>query len=193
MVNRGLIKFVVKPENMSIENLLEKIPPYARDIKQNFKKVLTAEGAPGLSNKEIAAVVVAAGMNTRSSEIIKALEEYASQYLSEKEIEGAKTAHALMSMTNVYYRFLHVADNGEYKRMPPNLQMVAKENPGISKKAYELAALGVSAINDCKACVDFHELSLRRLGASAEGIQSGVRIAAVINAVGAVLRSLETP
>lgn len=173
---------------MILDKIKELIPEYAYDIKHNFSKVLTSEGAPGLTEKEIAAVAIATAMSAASKELRDSIEEFAKEHLSERELKGAKTAHAIMSMTNVYYRFLHVADNGEYKRMPSKLRRSAENKSGIDKKAFELAALGVSAMNNCKACIDFHELSLRRMGVSSEGIQSTVRIAAVINAVGELLK-----
>lgn len=179
---------MTKINKMTLKEIQDKLPDYAYDMNQNLNQVLTVEGAPGLTEKEIAAIAVAAAMATSSKELLVAIEGFGSTTLSEKEIEGAKIAHATMSMTNVYYRFLHICDNNEYKRMQPHLQMKAKSNPGISQKAFELAALGVSAINNCKACIDFHELALRRLGVSAKGIQSCIRIAAVINAVGEILK-----
>lgn len=173
---------------MTVKELKEQIPDYAGDIKHNLTAVLNKSEALELTEKEIAAIAMAAAMSTSSKKTIEAIENFSSASLSKKELKGAKTAHALMSMTNIYYRFLHVSDNWEYKRMPPQLQMTAKNNPGIDKKPYELAALGVSAINNCKACIDHHELSLRRLGVPAKGIQSCIRIAAVINAVGALIK-----
>lgn len=174
---------------MKIDEIKELLPDYAYDIKHNFSRVLSTEGAPGLTEKEIAAVAVATVMATPSKKTLEVIEEFAEKHLSEAELKGAKTAHAIMSMTNVYYRFLHVADNGVYKRMPSKLRRTAENKSGIDKRAFELAALGVSAINNCKACIDHHELSLRRMGMSAEGIQSAVRIAAVMNAVGELLKS----
>lgn len=173
---------------MTIDQIAELLPAYAYDIKHNFSKVLRTEGAPGLTEKEIAAVAVAVAMSTSSQKMQEAMEEFAEKHLLEAELKGAKTAHAIMSMTNVYYRFLHVSDNEEYKRLPSKLRRSAENRSGIDKKSFELAALGVSAINNCKACIDHHELSLRRMGVSAEGIQSAVRIAAVINAVGELLK-----
>ncbi len=169
---------------MELSDFLQLLPDYAYDMKANLQNLLSENGALGLSPKEVAAVAVATSMNTNSVNLIATIENWSSVYLNSKELDGAKTAHAIMSMTNVYYRFLHVVDNVEYKRMPPNLAMHAEANPGIDKRSFELAALAVSAMNNCKACVDFHELSLRRLGVSATGIQSAVRLAAVMQAVG---------
>ena len=45
----------------------------------------------------------------------------------------------------------------------------------------------MSAINNCGACVDSHEKSLREKGMSEEKILAAVRIAAVVNAIAVVL------
>ncbi len=173
---------------MTLEDILKALPDYAYDIKDNLSLVLSTNGAPGLSSKQIAIIAMASAMSTPSRDLIEAITEFARKELSEKELKGAKTAHAIMSMTNVYYRFLHVSDNREYKRMPPNLSMKAEAAPGIAKVDFHLASIGVSSINFCKACIDYHELAARRMGIEKKGIQSTVRIAAVINAVGQLLK-----
>lgn len=173
---------------MTLETIYTLIPDYAKDLKINLKRILTEEGAEGLDFREISAVALASAMAAPDKRLVEALEEFATPYLSDKEKDGAKLAHAIMSMTNVYFRFLHVANNTAYKRMPPKLRKQSELNPGIDKKSFEMAALAVSAINDCKACIDYHELGLSRMGVSAVAIQSCIRIASVIRAVGEVLK-----
>lgn len=173
---------------MTIEDIKNDLPDYAYDIKNNLSNIFSEEGCSGLSQKQMAIVTVAAAMSTPSQKLITAALNFAKPLLSKKELDGAKTAHVIMSMTNVYYRFLHVVDNKEYKRMPPKLEMKAEASPGISKIDFHLASIGVSSINFCKACIDYHELAARRMGVNAEGIQSVVRIAAVINATGQLLK-----
>src|SRR5699024_10180465 len=143
---------------------------------------------PGMSQDEIAAVAIATALTTSSKLLIAHMERFARQFLSEKELEGAKTAHAMMSMTNVYYGFIDRIKSSEYDKMPLNLQMRAGRNPDIDKKAYEFAALGVSVINNCTDCMSFHERRLRKLDVSAEGVHSCIRIAAVIAATGQLLQ-----
>ena len=62
-------------------------------------------------------------------------------------------------------------------------------NPGVDKADFELYALAVSAINGCGACVVAHERVVRNAGLSATGVQSAVRIAAVIHGVAVALES----
>ena len=45
----------------------------------------------------------------------------------------------------------------------------------------------MSAINGCGACMDSHEKTLRKHDVSAQGVQSALRIAAVVHAVAVTL------
>ncbi len=92
-----------------------------------------------------------------------------------------------MGMNNIYYRFLHLVEDEEYKQMPARLRMNVMASPGIDKQDFELLSLAVSAINGCGTCVASHERQLRQHGLSREAVQSTVRIAAVIHAVAGVL------
>ena len=73
--------------------------------------------------------------------------------------------------------------------LPARLRMSVIGNPGVEKTDFELYSLAVSAINGCGACVAAHEKVVRRAGVSAEGVQSVVRIAAVIAGVAAAIES----
>ena len=92
-----------------------------------------------------------------------------------------------MGMNNVYYRFLHLVGDAEYQSLPARLRMNALANPGIERRDFELLAVAVSAINACGMCITSHEKKLREDGVDRQMIQSAVRIASVIQAVGVVL------
>jgi alkyl hydroperoxide reductase subunit D len=92
-----------------------------------------------------------------------------------------------MGMNNVYYRFLHLVEDGEYQQLPARLRMNVLANPGIDKLDFELLSLAVSAVNACGLCITAHEQQLRSHGFTREAIQSAVRIAAVVHAVAGIL------
>jgi len=92
-------------------------------------------------------------------------------------------------MNNVYYRFVHLAGNPEYARLPAKLRMNVIGNPGVAKVDFELYSLAVSAINGCGACVAAHDKAVRGAGVTAEGVQSAVRIAAVMHGIAVALES----
>ena len=149
--------------------------------------MLSAGGAPGLGEKQIAAIALATAIASRNASLTQAIEAWAEPQLDAAAVNAARAAAAIMGMNNIYYRFLHLVEDGEYQTMPARLRMNMIGNPGIDKLDFELLSLAVSAINGCGMCVTSHERKLREGGVSRETIQSAVRIASVIHAVAGVL------
>ena len=172
---------------MSLDRIKSGLPDYAKDLRLNLESVLSEGGAPGLSQKQIAIVALASAIASRHAPLTEAIAEFASQHADGKELDGARTAAALMGMTNIYYRFLHLVENDEYGTLRAGLRMNAMANPGCDKIDFDLASVAVSAINGCGSCVASHERTLRKHDVSAQTVQSAARIAAVIHAVAVVL------
>jgi alkyl hydroperoxide reductase subunit D len=172
---------------MSLDRIKSGLPDYAKDLRLNLESVLSEGGAPGLSPKQIALVALASAIASRHAPLTEAIAQFASQHADEKELDGARTAAALMGMTNIYYRFLHLVENDEYGTLRAGLRMNAMANPGIDKIDFDLASVAVSAINGCGSCVASHERTLRKHDVSAQAVQSAARIASVIHAVAVVL------
>jgi len=169
---------------VSLQNLKDRLPEHARDIKLNLGSLAME---PALNEKQRAGTFIASALGARNSEVAEAiLAEFASQ-LDAKELAAARAAAAVMAMNNVYYRFLHLAGNEDYAKLPARLRMNAIANHGINRADFELWCLAVSAINGCGKCIESHEKAVRKDGMTAEQVQAAVRIAAVVNAVAAVL------
>jgi alkyl hydroperoxide reductase subunit D len=171
----------------TLHDIKSGLPDYAKDLRLNLESVLGEGGAPGLADRQIRAIALASAVASRYAPLVQALEAHASPVLTEAEIGGARAAAAMMAMTNVYYRFTHLAGNREYASLRTGLRMNVMANPGLDKASFELASLAVSAINGCGQCIDSHEKVLRDHGITAQGVQSAVRIAAVIHAVAVTL------
>jgi alkyl hydroperoxide reductase subunit D len=178
---------------MSLDAIRDQIPDYARDLKLNLGSVLTTQGAPGLSERQIAAVALSTAIAARNPTLTHAIETWASAHLDDAHRNAARAAAAIMGMNNVYYRFLHLVEDAEYQTMPARLRMNVIGNPGIDKLDFELLSLAVSAVNGCGLCITSHEKKLREGGISREQIQSAVRIASVIHGVAGVLEYQSGP
>jgi len=163
------------------------LPDYARDLKLNLGTVLTTDGAPGLTEQQIWSVALASAIAARNTALARDIEAAAGDKLDAAHINAARAAAAVMGMNNIYYRFLHLVEDEEYKQIPARLRMNIIANPGVDKATFELLSLAVSAINGCGMCVASHERALRQHGVTREAVQSSVRIAAVIHAVAGVL------
>lgn len=172
---------------MTISELKSRIPDYARDLRLNLDSVFAETGAPGLSQKQIGLIALASAIAARHAPLVAAIETEAAKHASTQELDGARTAAAIMAMNNVYYRFTHLVEDKEYATLRAGLRMNAMANPGCDKLDFELCSLAVSAINGCGACMDSHEKTLKKHGVSAQAIQSAARIAAVVHAVAVTL------
>ena len=168
---------------MSIDQLKARVPDYAKDLRLNLGSLATE---PSLTTQQRAGTFVAAALATRNAAVTRALCAEFGPQLSPEAFGAAKAAAAIMGMNNVYYRFTHLV-GGEYPNMPAKLRMNVMVRPGVEKADFELWSLAVSAINGCGMCMESHEKVVRAAGLTQEQVQSAVRIAAVVHAVGAVL------
>ncbi|HZF28007.1 MAG TPA: carboxymuconolactone decarboxylase family protein [Gammaproteobacteria bacterium] len=174
---------------MDLTELKNAIPEHAKDLKLNVSTVLSAEGAPGLSWQQVLAVTLASAIAARSPALLREIEKLVLPRLDRAQVNAARAAAAIMAMNNIYYRFVHIVGNDEYAKLPARLRMNAIGNPGVDKTDFELYSLAVSAINGCGACVAAHEKVVRKAGVTAEGVQSAVRIAAVLHGIAVALES----
>ena len=176
---------------MTLDTLREQLPDYARDLRLNLGSVLTPQGAPGLSERQIASLALATAIASRNQQLVRAIEAWAQPQLDAAHAQAARAAAAIMGMNNIYYRFLHMVEDAEYQTLPARLRMNVIGNPGIDKLDFELLSLAVSAVNGCGMCVTAHERKLREGGIGREAIQSAVRIASVMHAVAGVVEYQE--
>lgn len=169
---------------MGIENLKNRLPDYARDLKLNLSSIADERA---LTDQQRWGAIIAAAMAARDDAVIAELAVEAGRHLSPEAMTAAKAAAAIMGMNNIYYRFLHLVGDPDYKGMPARLRMNVLAKPGVDKLDFELWSLTVSAVNGCGMCIESHEHALRQAGASREAIQAAARIAAVVHAVAATL------
>jgi alkyl hydroperoxide reductase subunit D len=174
---------------MDLTNIKNLIPEHAKDFKLNLSNVLSPEGAPGLTEQQILATALASAIAARNETLLREVEPLVTDRLDAAQVNAARAAASIMGMNNVYYRFTHLVENDEYRKLPAKLRMNVIGNPGVARTDFELYSLAVSAINGCGACVASHEKVVRNAGVTVEGVQSAVRIAAVMHGIAVALES----
>lgn len=167
---------------MNLQEFRDQLPEYAKDTKVNLGNILSVDGAPGLSEKQIWGIALSCAYALQSRDLAAAIQTEASAVLGDEELFAAKAAASIMAMNNVYYRFTHLAEDGELSKLPARLRMTIIGRPGVDKVDFELYSLAVSAINGCGACIQSHIEEVKKGGVSLEGAQSAARIAAVLAA-----------
>ena len=171
---------------MSLEALRETIPDYAKDIRLNVSALMNDTA---LSDQQKWGAFLAAAHATGFGPLIAAVTADAQARLTPEAISAAKSGAAIMAMTNVYYRALHLMQNHEYTTLRTGLRMNIIANPGVDKGDFEFWCFVVSALNGCGKCLDAHEEELRKRDWPSTHIQAGLKIAAVVAATAAVLRA----
>ena len=170
---------------MSLDQLRETIPAYAKDLSLNLSSLSTETV---LNEQQKWGAFVASAHAVGVGPVIRAVEASAREAgLSDEALNAAKAASAIMGMNNVYYRSLHLLKNQEYRTLPARLRMNVIANPGVDKTDFELWCTAVSAINGCGACLDSHEEELKKRGMPNTQVQAALRIASVVNAVSRVV------
>ena len=169
---------------MTIDNIRDALPDYAKDLKLNLSSLLNDSV---LTEQQRWGTLLATALASRNARLIATVSADVVQHLSPEAVTAAKAAASIMAMNNIYYRFTHLASDPDYATMPARLRMNVIANPGVDKTDFELWSLAVSAINGCGKCIDAHDQVLRKAGVSREAIQQAVRIASVIHAVAATL------
>ncbi|MBK68127.1 MAG: alkyl hydroperoxide reductase [Rickettsiales bacterium] len=172
---------------MNIQDIRDRMPDYAKDTKLNLGKYLTGDDVEGLNVNQAYGIALASAYATKHADIIEAVKGQVLDTLSDEEIEAAKAAATIMGMNNVYYRFVHLVSDKDYSTMPAGLRMNIIGKPGIDKVDFELMSLAVSAINGCGMCIDAHVHEVIKGGASKQGVQSTIRIAAILSAAAQAL------
>lgn len=173
---------------MSIDELKSRIPDFAKDVRLNLSSMVSDET---LNDQQKYGLFVACAIASRNADVRKAFLAEAATKIDAAAIQAAKSAAAIMGMNNIYYRFVHLAANKDYRTMPAKLRMNVIANPGVDKLDFELWSLAVSAINGCGMCMDAHEDVLRKADVTTQVIQTAVRFGAIIQSIAIALEAAD--
>lgn len=151
---------------------------YLKDLRINLSNALQF---PSLSEKERILLAYAVAVNDR----IPALEEgfrglAVAAGATEEELAETIACVSLLNVNNVFYRFRHFTKQAFYEQTPAGIKMNLMMKPVLGKLFFELMSLVISALNGCEMCVNAHEESVRKLGATQEQVYEAIRLGAII-------------
>lgn len=169
---------------MSIDQLKDRIPDFAKDVRLNLASMMVGET---LSPQSKCGLLLASAIATRNPIVTAAVETVAGVVMMPAAVEAAKSAASVGDEQRLLP--LHLASNPEYKAMPARLRMNWLGNPRVERTDFELWALAVSAIYGCGSCMDVHEKALRQAGVRSDAIQTAVRFAAIVQSVAVAIEA----
>ena len=169
---------------MSVDNLKDGLPGYAKDLKLNLG---TLARSTELSEQQLWGTFVATAAATRNDQVISEISEEAKTHLSDEAYNAALAAASIMAMNNVAYRARGWLGD-DYSQVRMGLRMNVISKPGIEKADFELFSLAVSTINGCEHCTVAHEKTVREEGLTKEQVFEAVKVAATVQGVAQALQ-----
>ncbi|MFT3662623.1 MAG: alkyl hydroperoxide reductase [Gordonia sp. (in: high G+C Gram-positive bacteria)] len=172
---------------MSIDNLKDALPEYAKDLKLNLGSL---SRTTVLDDEKLWGTLLASAAATRNATVLREIADEAADNLSAEAYNAALGAASIMGMNNVFYRgrgFL----GGKYDDLRVGLRMNIIGNPGVDKANFELWSMAVSAINGCEHCVASHEHVVREAGLEREQVFEALKAASIIQGVGQAISAAE--
>jgi len=163
---------------MTLDELRERLPEAAKDLKLNIQAVLRPEN---LTSDQVWGCALASAFFVGHAELSAALlAEARAGGASDDLVDDAKAAAAIMGMNTVYYRFRHLIEKDSYNALPPKLRMIRMGQPKTDKATFELMAMACAALAGCGMCLQAHDKTLLSHGLTEAGINDCVRIAATV-------------
>jgi alkyl hydroperoxide reductase subunit D len=172
---------------MSIDNLKEALPEYAKDLKLNLGSI---SRTTALNEEQLLGTLLSTAAATKSAKVLSEIADEAADNLSAEAYNAALGAASIMGMNNVFYRGRGFLD-GKYDDLRPGLRMNIIGNPGVDKAAFELWSFAVSSINGCGHCVAAHENTLREAGVDREAIFEALKVASIVTGVAQAIATTE--
>ena len=172
---------------MSIDNLKEALPEYAKDLKLNLSSI---SRTTVLNEEQLWGSLLACAAATRNATVLREIADEAADNLSAEAYNAALGAASIMGMNNVFYRGRGYL--GKYDDLRPGLRMNIIGNPGVDKSLFELWSMAVSAMNGCEHCVAAHENVVREAGLDREAIFEALKVASIVQGVGQAVAIAET-
>jgi len=165
-----------------IDQIKEALPDYAKDVRLNLDAVINRSTLDRVEAEACAlASAVASGNGLIVSFLLDNIEDVT-------ERDAAMTAASIMSMTNIWYPFVEMANDEQLTGLPAQIRMNAiASHGGTTKARFEAYSLAASIVGKCHFCVKAHYDTLRKEGYSVEQLRDIGRIAAVMTSVCRVL------
>lgn len=164
---------------MSIENLKNGLPEYAKDLKLNLGSLARSTE---LNEQQLWGSFLAAAATTRNDTVLSEIADEAREHLSTEAFDAALAASSIMAMNNVSYRAKSWLGD-DYAQVRMGLRMNVISKPGVEQADFELWSTVVSVINGCEHCTHAHEAKIREDGLTKEQVWEAIKVAATVQGV----------
>src|SRR5258708_21702622 len=128
---------------MSVDNLKDALPDYAKDLKLNLGSI---SRSTVLNDEQLWGTLLASAAATRNTQVLAEIGAEAADILSSEAYQAALGAASIMGMNNVFYRGRGFLE-GKYDDLRAGLRMTIIGNPGVDKPNLDLWSFATSSLN----------------------------------------------
>lgn len=97
---------------MSIDKLKGQVPDFAKDVRLNLSSMVSDES---LGEQTGYGLFLACAVSTRNPQVMSTFKALAAEKLTPAALAAAKAAASVMATDNIYYRFVHLVSNKDYR------------------------------------------------------------------------------
>jgi alkyl hydroperoxide reductase subunit D len=171
---------------MSLENIVNRIPEYAKEIKESFKTVFFNK-LNGLTETQLYGLVMAACYSLKNEQLLNSFRNVAKIYLDDFNFDAIKVAVATTSFQSTYHAYSNQLNHSELKKLASGVHFCLAEKPNIDFIDFEIYCLGVSILNNCPTCIQSYHQVLLDKGFPLEGINNIAKVVSILKAVSDIM------
>ena len=171
---------------MSVLKIIRKIPDYASDIKKNLMEIFS-DDPQDLTRYQLYGVALTTAYYLHNEMIFNHIKSEAKLYLEESDAQACKLAVIMTNMLNTYNNFKYSVYDEEFRKIPSESYIKDVKVANIDETDFELYALAVSILNECKYSMDVFTKKLSDKGVSRQTICTVNRIVCVLKAASDIL------
>lgn len=179
----------------TINDIIEELPEYAKDIKLNLEDIFLNEEENGLLTKyQLYGVALTAAYFLAHEMLFDSLRHEAKIYFehdgsgAELEYQACKSAAVSIKMTSVYHNFTSQTLISELRNFPSDLQIPELQNPNINQVNFYMYCFVSAVLSGCEYCSDVFANKLLKLNINHKTLAYIVKVAAVLKALKTVLK-----
>ena len=163
---------------MTLNDLKNSIPDFAKDVKLNFSSLIINSE---YDEELVYGCAYASSLAIGDNHIASVFEEECRNRFGGEFIESVKATVIVMSLNNIWYKYRDSLPNGEMKTAAQRMRVnIMRDHAGLNKILFESISLCISAVNGCTFCVKAHSNLLLDNGKSKDYVLNIGRIASVI-------------
>ena len=166
---------------MSLDELKNKIPEFAKDVKLNFSSLIKNSE---FSDDLVYGCAYASSLALEDKIISNVFEEECEKRFGKEFVVSVKSTAVIMTLNNTWYKYRDSMPNSEMKMAPQRMRVnVMANHAGLDKILFESLSLCISAINGCTFCIKAHSDLLIKNDKTNDFVYNIGRIASVISAL----------